>query len=130
LKEISKKFGQLEKELNSAVNNSVEDAATFGLEEARRRVPKDTLGTFSGIRKFVFDNQGFIVSEQVVDDVNHQGQRIQLNQLLEEGNLRELEWGRRTEPKSGEFHFMENTIEPTKQELINVLQLNIERILK
>lgn len=53
-----------------------------------------------------------------------------LNVYIDESRIDKLNWGERTEPKTGEFGFMKKTAEILTEELSERLNILIERSLK
>lgn len=123
--------------IKKAKYDSQVEASQFGLLLAKEKVPKDTLATFQGIyTKIDSPDESLIISVADPSDlVDKRGEDYYdkgkpLNIYLDEGYLEGLNWGERTTPKNGEFGFMKTTVEPTREEFIRLLNVEIQEATK
>lgn len=135
-KAVLNKLNNIERLTPRAMRDSIRGAASFGVLEAQRRVPKDSLATMHQIVELDFDNESWVVSRPDPSDLRNKvtadgrvwDKGKALNVLLETGDIAQLNWHGRTGPKTGEFHFMENSVEPISRELQSLLIKRIDEI--
>lgn len=118
-------------------------AATFGLNMAQRKVPVDTGETRDNIKVTINSyEESIITSIPAPSDMREHRMEFNdgfseflddarpVNVLLDEGRVNELNWGKRRTPKRGQFGFMKTTVEPTREEFIRLLNVEIQEATK
>lgn len=121
--EFKLKMENIKRGIENEKKKAQELAANFGEQEAKKRVPVDTGETHDWINSLDFPKESWILSVTSPTDL------IPVNVYINEELVDLLQWGNRRSPKTGEFHFMDNTVEPTTQEFISLLNLGLSRII-
>jgi hypothetical protein len=126
--DLNKKVSQLKR----AKINSQSRAADFGLNEAKTRVPVDSGETRDNITKLDNEEDSIIISIPALSDLTAPNENTYptdkpraVNVLIDNADTSALGWDA---PRSGEFGFMQNTVEPTRQEFIRLLNVEIQEV--
>lgn len=123
LKETQSYLKNVAKNIQAGSDDTIRQVGELGWEYAQNLVPKDRGFTSQALVNFPEGQESWIILSG--PSLDHSS--FPLNVYLDEGDLKSLNWGNRTEPKTGEFGFMKQTADFLDQEFSTRMNLVVER---
>tara|TARA_Y100000310_G_C20197578_1_gene585382 strand:+ start:122 stop:577 length:456 start_codon:yes stop_codon:yes gene_type:complete len=118
LNNVIRKFEKRARAIDQRTSEAVKETAVLGRKFAQQIVPQATGKTRANIINFQEEKQSWVILSRDGGEIAGESEikrwnrpsGVPLNVALETGDLRALNWGKRTRPKGGhQFGFMEKT---------------------
>jgi len=129
----------ISEKVKSKSADAVKQSADYCLRVAKENVPKETKDLMNHIKLDFNNSESVIKVISFTPDKDLQSQihpnygedpGKPLAVLIDNGDVSQLNWGKRTSPKSGRFGYMKFAKTQTEQEFIRLLNLNISEAVK